>query len=452
MRNRSQVRAAEKCFAALLLVIVTAPAAAAQTRVVAIGDVHGALPEFEAILKQTGLLDARRGAGGGWTGGRAVLVQLGDVVDRGPQSRQSLDLLMALEKSVPRQNGKVIALLGNHEVMAMTGDLSYVSPEDYQSFATRGSEGVREEAYRDYLDYLRSRQQQTGIVPAQDASREAWMAEHPLGYFERRDAFGPAGVYGKWLRLHGVAYQSGEVVFVHGGISPNWSFRNIEDLNDQVRGMLVAFDSDWESLSRSGIIWRYMSLEEAVVEVQRERAAIPERERDDPKLRERLERFLDLVRWLVSPENPTWYRGLATDPEATLWPRLEAMMARLKIGYIVVGHSVLQGSEIRQRFGNRVFLIDTGMLQSVFGGRASALEIQDGRFTAHAAGQEPRVLPPSGRAGQPENGRGDPPAAKAKTRPHLTNGELNAVMARRDKLVAHFEQLIAEKGEAGVLF
>jgi hypothetical protein len=40
----------------------------------------------------------------------------------------------------------------------------------------------------------------------------------------------------------------------------------------------------------------------------------------------------------------------------------------------------------------------------------------------------------------------------ARTRPHLTNGELNAVMARRDKLVAHFEQLVAEKGEAAVLF
>lgn len=40
----------------------------------------------------------------------------------------------------------------------------------------------------------------------------------------------------------------------------------------------------------------------------------------------------------------------------------------------------------------------------------------------------------------------------AGTRPYLTNGELNAMMARRDKLVAHFEQLIARQGEAAVLF
>jgi len=40
----------------------------------------------------------------------------------------------------------------------------------------------------------------------------------------------------------------------------------------------------------------------------------------------------------------------------------------------------------------------------------------------------------------------------AKTRPHLTNGELTALMARRDKLVTHFQQLVAQKGEAAVLF
>jgi len=73
---------------------------------------------------------------------------------------------------------------------------------------------------------------------------------------------------------------------------------------------------------------------------------------------------------------------------------LQAMMSRLKIGSIVVGHTVLAGYEIRQRFDNRVFLIDTGMLRPAFGGRASALEIQDGRFTAHSAGQPPRALSP----------------------------------------------------------
>ena len=37
------------------------------------------------------------------------------------------------------------------------------------------------------------------------------------------------------------------------------------------------------------------------------------------------------------------------------------------------------------------------------------------------------------------------------TKPHLNKREVAAVMARRDKIVAHFDQLIAQKGEAAVL-
>ena len=40
----------------------------------------------------------------------------------------------------------------------------------------------------------------------------------------------------------------------------------------------------------------------------------------------------------------------------------------------------------------------------------------------------------------------------AQTRPHLTNGELTALMARRDKLLIHFQQLVAQQGESAVLF
>ena len=39
-----------------------------------------------------------------------------------------------------------------------------------------------------------------------------------------------------------------------------------------------------------------------------------------------------------------------------------------------------------------------------------------------------------------------------RTKPHLTEKEVKAVMARRDWIVAHFERLIAEKGEEKVLY
>ena len=43
-------------------------------------------------------------------------------------------------------------------------------------------------------------------------------------------------------------------------------------------------------------------------------------------------------------------------------------------------------------------------------------------------------------------------AVKEAVQDHLTGGEIDAVMARRDLLVGHFDRLIAEHGEAAVLY
>ena len=77
------------------------------------------------------------------------------------------------------------------------------------------------------------------------------------------------------------------------------------------------------------------------------------------------------------------------------------MLERLGASYIVAGHSVVASKEVTTRFGSRVFLIDTGMLGEVYAGRASALEIQDGRFTAHRVDTTPRALPPPASAKVP---------------------------------------------------
>jgi hypothetical protein len=50
---------------------------------------------------------------------------------------------------------------------------------------------------------------------------------------------------------------------------------------------------------------------------------------------------------------------------------------------IVIGHTVTPQGRIQTRFGDRVVQIDTGMQPAyVENGRASALEIRDGVFTA----------------------------------------------------------------------
>jgi hypothetical protein len=375
--------------AAVLMVVTLAAAASPEGRIVAIGDVHGDLTDFDSILRQMGLINSKSS----WIGGDTVLVQVGDVVDRGPKSRECLDLVMALERQARRQKGKVIALLGNHEVMAMMGDLRYVSPEDYRGFVTEQSEKAREEAYQDYLDFASNRSPARDAAPAEQMPREKWMLEYPLGFFERRDAFGPQGVYGRWLREHDAVAQIGDVLYVHGGLNPDIPIGNVQELNRQIRSELAAFDSLWQSLAKKKVIWRYMRIEEALRQAEGEWKALQAGGQAAPELKNDLQKFLSFSTWFInSPDSPLWYRGLALEPDETLKPGLDAMLERLKIGYIVAGHTVQPNSEINHRFGNRVLLIDTGM---VFGGRASALEIRSGRFTAYYTNEQPQILPPA---------------------------------------------------------
>src|SRR6476661_296300 len=113
---------------------------------VAIGDIHGDLDAFERSLRAAGLADAR----GQWIGGRTVLVQTGDYMDRGPEVRGVLDRLMALESAAAAAGGRVIVLVGNHEVMNLLGELRDVRPSTYQAFADAESEARREAAWQEY--------------------------------------------------------------------------------------------------------------------------------------------------------------------------------------------------------------------------------------------------------------------------------------------------------------
>ncbi len=361
-----------------------APQAASAARVVAVGDVHGAYPDFVAILERVGLIDANRQ----WSGGSVVLVQTGDVPDRGSQSRAALDLLIELEPQAAKQQGRVIALLGNHEVMNILGDLRYVSVEDYRNFATDQSEKVRAEAYEDYRRFLKARGQR---APDDEAARQQWMADHPPGFFEQRDGFGPQGVYGRWLRQHDAIAQVGDTLFMHGGLNPKLRFRSVEELNRRIRSELASFDALWQWLSQRKIIWRYMKLDEALHAVQT--AAQSGDQSSDPLAREKMNELLALPGGiLMAQDSPLWYRGLALEPEEKLKHDLDKMFERLHVRYLVAAHTVQPKYNIAVHFDHRVFLIDTGMLKPFFGGRASALEIENGRFTAYYANAEKEIL------------------------------------------------------------
>jgi hypothetical protein len=382
----------QQAFVVLIAPLSLALPCASQQRIVAVGDVHGAYTDFVAILQQTKLIDDHRQ----WIGGSAVLVQTGDILDRGARVRECLDLLMELERQAAEHGGKVVALLGNHEIMAVLGDLRYVAAGDYQSFVTPRSAERREHEFREYREFVGAHNHgRHPTLPGDEGDLHAkWMAEHPLGFFERWDALGPEGVYGRWLSAHEAIVKIGDALFMHGGLNPDLPSLDIAELNHRIHSEIADFDFLWKSLSEKTIIWKYMTMQEADLWMQEEWAAMQLRGLvEDQVAAKDMLKLLGLPNWFLnSPDSPIWYRGLALQPEEKLKASLADTLNRLKVGYLVAGHTVRPKFEITPRFDNRVFLIDTGMLKEAYGGRASALEILDGKFTACYLGEKPQEL------------------------------------------------------------
>ena len=316
-----------------VLAVLTAASASAQPRqsdpcniqtserVIAVGDIHGAHDAFLTILRAAGLADGR----GRWTGGRAILVQTGDVLDRGADSRKVLDLLRRLERDAARAGGAVHALLGNHEVMRLVRDWRYVSAGEYAAFTTSDSASLRERV--------------AAAVEPDAARRAALIKDVPLGMLEMQRAFLPDGEYGRWLRERPVAVKVNGVMYVHGGLSPQTALLGCAGVNTAVKKEIAAASP-----------------------APAEAAA-----------------------WLASSETgPLWYRGLAEEAEPAFGAAVTALLEQAGARAIVVGHTVADGMRIRTRFDGRVVLIDTGMLGGTMypGGGPSALEIHGGTATA----------------------------------------------------------------------
>ena len=320
-------------------------------RVVAVGDVHGAYQRFTGILRAAQLIDQRDR----WIGGRAILVQTGDVVDRGADSKRVIDLLRRLERDARRAGGRVFPLLGNHEFMRAAHDWRYVSAEEYEAFADHDSERTQKAALERTTTAMRRRAQQEGRNFDAAAYRDQFLRDIPLGYIEMRRAFDRGGEYGDWVRRRLAAVKVNGVLFVHAGVSERDASLGCEGINAAIRADLAALPVPAEKV---------------------------------PSL------------FASSGDGPLWYRGLATEPEATFAPTVDRILGQVRARAIVVGHTPGPSiGRIVTRFGGRVILIDTGMLEGDFypGGVPSALELHNGTITAIYDGRrEPLSAPAPG--------------------------------------------------------
>jgi hypothetical protein len=302
-------------------------------RVVVIGDLHGDYDKFADMLRTAGLVDAR----GNWSGGRTHLVQLGDVPDRGPETRRIMDLLMQIEPQARRAGGYVHALIGNHEAMNVVGDLRYTTPAEYAAFADRRSPRARDAYYRAVVAQMRRNPPASGLPVFDEAYRAQWDATHPLGYAEHRAAWASSGRYGRWVAGHDAVIRINDTLYLHGGLGPSFVNAERQAMDDAVRAALRG----------------------------RPEAA-----------------FADI---LENQDGPLWYRGMALNAEDGERAHVEAVLARQGVSRIVVGHTKAF-STVLPRFNGRVVLTDIAV-PAGYADPHAFLIIENGALTTVHRGQ-----------------------------------------------------------------
>lgn len=164
---------------------------AAQLLVLA--DTHGEYEIVHAFLRRQGVIDAKMK----WAFGTGQLVVTGDMFDRGAHQLEILWLFYKLEAEAKKAGGALHILLGNHEAMVLRGDLRYLHPR-YPEAAT--------------------------ILGAPDYAA----------------LFAAESVLGDWLRSRPAVLKLGDLLLLHGGISPAVvdAKLGVADLNDGIRTAL----------------------------------------------------------------------------------------------------------------------------------------------------------------------------------------------------------------------
>jgi hypothetical protein len=349
--------------AALPLAACAAQPAASVERVIAIGDVHGAATELRAILRRAGLIDAADR----WIGGRTQLVSTGDLLDRGADSRQVMDLLMRLEREATAAGGKVQVLLGNHELMTLTGDLHDASPGEFAAFAADETAAERAAAMARYVERA------TGsAVPAVAAAE--FEQRFPKGWFARRRAFASDGVYGRWLLAKPAVAVIDGTAFVHGGLTAETAKLELAALNAAIAERVARYLAAVAVLEQVGRLefWHAPHQRPAVLLAAAAQAPAGQA---DPLARavETVIAFQDDP--LLGLAGPMWSRALAVCLPVVEEDALAAALAKLGARRVVVGHTVTADKRIVSRYDGRVIEIDTGMLAAAYRGRPSALEL-----------------------------------------------------------------------------
>mmetsp|Transcript_22212 Transcript_22212/g.61633 ORF Transcript_22212/g.61633 Transcript_22212/m.61633 type:complete len:490 (-) Transcript_22212:109-1578(-) len=302
-----------------------APEMPANGRLVAIGDIHGDYKQAFFALQLAGLVDAQ----GHWAGGSTVVVQTGDLVDRGDNSLAVLSMFERLKAQALAAGGDVIMLLGNHELMNLQGDYRYISKNELAKISSDDT------VEKDVKSARRPPKPRKRDTMAQTLGLERW-----------NNIMGPQNMVGRMLRNRRTVAVVGEgncrTLFVHAGILP---------------GLLAEQGLGQKDIVGPKLLW---ALNKAMRDI------LENCDRQSCGLQPSQKAFK-----LMADDSPVWHRGYAMGDEAMVCVKLQAVLQTVSAHRMVVGHTVQEDGRVHTRCNDLLHLIDVGMARVYLGSLAT---------------------------------------------------------------------------------
>lgn len=245
-------------------------------------DIEGEFANFRRLLIAAKVIDTAYN----WTYGTGSLVIPGDLFDRGKDVVPELWLLYNLEDEARGAGGRAIIINGNHDIMNLSGDHRYTDSKYF---------------------------------------KDAWLLHTDIN-----GLFGKHTELGRWLRTKNLIVKVGNVLVMHGGLSP-------------------------------AILQKHLSLN-ALNVLCRPWYDVPRKQTPDS------------LQVFFGKDALFWYRGYFMGTRATV-RQVDSTLTQYGCKYILVGHTIIRWN-IARYYGGKVIGVDV----DEHAGHTEAALYEDGKW------------------------------------------------------------------------
>ncbi|WP_169303018.1 metallophosphoesterase [Thalassotalea mangrovi] len=336
-------------------------------KVIIVGDIHGDFEGLSGLLIAAGVIDLNLN----WQAGKTHFVSVGDLLDRGPDSRKVMDFFMRLETQASSQGGAVHVVLGNHELMNLVRDLRYVTDQDYDDYRAEESTSLRNDYWQRFQDSALNASRKVN----QQVLRADFERQYPPGYFGHMQEFSAAGNYGSWLMSKPSMLKINDLLFVHGGLSSDLPQIALSQINQQSSAAIRAYlQAYWELEKRlplyqmSTFFDGSKTLEEFVSNSQSD-------------IEPYYQKFISAEQsFYLGGTSQYWYRGSALCHPIYEEEILDTALQHFQAKRLVIGHTPTLSRKIESRMNGKVINVDTGLYRDYYHGNPMLLSIHQDKL------------------------------------------------------------------------